>query len=159
MQNGCMESRSTPSDAALASLVETRKPIATMSWLAIAGLAFWLLICAVMALGCYDRLAEGSYSAPLATLAWSLIGVPVLLHIWPILALRRTAKALGALATAPSEASAVVAARAQRLYWRAAAICHLAIIAWWILACLAIALLVVWENNQPATLRTLDVPR
>lgn len=154
-----MESRTAPSDAALAALVDTLKPVATMFRLAVFGLAFWLFICAIMILGCHDRVAEGSSSVLMAALAWSLLGVPVLLHLWPILELRRAARTLGALAAAPSEASAVVAVRAQRLYWKAAALCHLAILAWWVVAFIAIALVVTWENSQPQTFRILDVPR
>ena len=146
-------------DPALATLADTRRSLVTMSWLAVGGLAFWLLICAVMVVGAYGRVAEGSYSVPLAALGWSLIGVPVLLHIWPILELRRSAKALAAFATTPSESGAVAAVRAQRLYWRAAAICHASLIIWVILALLGIAGVVAWENSQPQTHRLLDVPR
>ena len=159
MQNGGMESRTTPSDPVLTALTSAHRPMATMSWLALAGLCFWLFIAAIMVLGAYGRVAEGSQSVPFAMLGWSLIGVPVLLHIWPILALRRSAKALAALAAAPSETSAVIAARAQRLYWKAAAICHLAIVVWWILAFIGLYLVVAWENSQPQTFRILDVPR
>lgn len=154
-----MVSEAASSDPVLATLAGSRQPVIVMSRLAITGLCFWVFIAAVMVLGAYGRVAEGSQSVPFAVIGWSLIGVPVLLHIWPILALRRTAKALGALAAAPSEASAVIAARAQRLYWKTAALCHLAIVAWWTLAFIGLYLMVAWENSQPQTFRILDVPR
>lgn len=146
-------------ESPLELLAGTRRAMVTMSWLAMLGLAFWLLVCVVVAFGAQGRVAEGSYSPIVATLTWSLIGVPVLLHIWPIFELRRAAKALAVFAANPSEAAAVVAVRAQRLYWRAAAICHLSLLVWVILAILSLSLVIAWENNQPQTLRLLDAQR
>lgn len=156
-----MESRMPPPmvDTSLLTLANTRRPLVAMSWLAILGLAFWLFICASIAFGAYGRVAEGSYSVAVATLTWSLISVPVLLHIWPILELRRSAKALATFASSPSDQAAVVAVRAQRLYWRAAAICHLSLVAWIVLALIALRLVIAWENSQPQTYRLLDATR
>ncbi len=155
-----MESRVTPpTDSVLLTLASTRSALVTMSRLTILGLVFWLFVCVIMAFGAYGRVEEGSFSPIFAALVWSLIGVPVLLHIWPIYELRRAAKTVTAFAAAPSEITAALAVRAQRLYWRAAAISHLSLIVWVILAIISLQLVAAWENSQPQTLRLLNAPR
>lgn len=156
-----MESRIlTPkTEDVLQMLADARRPLISMSWLAILGLGFWLLVCVTMAFGAYGRVAEGSWSTTVAILTWSLVGIPVLLHIWPIIELRRAAKAVAAFATTPSGQAAALSIRVQRNYWRAAAICHLTLIVWIIVAVIALGLVINWENNQPQTLRLLDATR
>ena len=129
-----METPAIPSDPALGALADTEGAVRRMSWLAVAGLVFWTLVLVVLALMLAQVGVEGNrLPAGAAAFYWSILGVPVLLHIWPIAALRRAAKALAAFAARPSEAAAAGALGAQRLYWRAAGICHLIIVLWFLL--------------------------
>ncbi|MFN7340425.1 MAG: hypothetical protein ACK5VI_05010 [Opitutia bacterium] len=122
-----------PALAALAALAGTEGAMRRMSWLAVAGLAFWMLVLLVLGLMLSQAsVKKGEFSLGMAAFNWSILGVPVLLHIWPIANLRRAAKALAVFASAPSEAGAAGALRAQRLYWRAAGISHLIIVLWFI---------------------------
>ena len=127
-----MESRNTPSDAALAVLADSEGAVRRMSWLAIGGLAFWLVVLGVFTwlLGILPELTK--QGTGWRVYAWSIPAVPILLHLWPILRLSQAAQALSAFAAAPSEAGAVVALRAQRVYWRAAFNSHFIILLWFI---------------------------
>lgn len=128
-----MDTNGSPPDPALAALAGTEGAMRRMSWLALAGLAFWMIVLVALGLMLAQFGVEnGALSPGLAALNWSILGVPVLLHIWPITNLRRAAKALAVFASAPSDASAAGALRAQRLYWRAAGISHLIIVLWFI---------------------------
>ena len=117
-------------DPLLAKLTETRGALTVSYRVAIAGLCFWLLFLLAMADKTADRMHEGAFTPLIGVLAWLFFAVPILLHIWPILALRRAGKAMSAFALAPSDDGALDALRAQGRYWRAAALCHLTLIIW-----------------------------
>ena len=84
----------------------------------------------------------------LACLEFLIIGVPVLLHIWPIRRLRSAAKTLNEFATTPTEVRAAAALKAQRLYWFAATLSHLVILLWILGLGVAFSLLL---NAQPVS--------
>jgi hypothetical protein len=119
----------------LAALADTRGPLRRMSLLSIVGMVFWMLALGVFAVMVLDDGVDGDGKMGTARrlLLWSLLGVPVLLHLWPVAALRGAARSLAAFSTEPTEPAATAAVRAQRLYWRAAGICHLLIVLWLLL--------------------------
>jgi len=129
-----MEARATPpvGDPPLAVLADTEGAVRRMSWLAIGGLAFWLLALGFFAWMLTVRPESANKSLGWQVYVWSIPAVPILLHLWPILRLRQAALALSAFAAAPSEAGAVIALRAQRLYWHAAFWSHFIILLWFI---------------------------
>lgn len=133
---------------ALAVLADTEGAVRRMSLLAIGGLAFWLLALGIFAWMLTVRPEFAKESLGWQVYVWSIPAVSILLHIWPILSLRQAARALSAFAAAPSEAGAVVALRAQRIYWRAAFYSHFIILLWFIfligLAC--------WGSIHPSRL-------
>jgi len=129
-----MDHPAIPPDPALAALADTRGPLRRMSLLSIIGMVFWMLVLGMFTVMLLDPAMVGEEAgATRRLLAWSVLGVPVLLHLWPVAALRGAAKALTAFATEPTESAATAAVRAQRLYWRAAGICHLLIVVWLLL--------------------------
>jgi hypothetical protein len=129
-----MEIPAIPPDPALAALADTRGPLRRMSILSIIGMVFWMLVLGMFTVMVLNPAVAGEEAGAIRRLlVWSLLGVPVLLHLWPVAALRGAAKALTTFATEPTEAAATAAVRAQRLYWRAAGICHLLIVVWLIL--------------------------
>lgn len=130
MQNQCMESHQAAVDPLLAKLAETRGALTVSYRVAIAGLCFWLLFLLAIAVKTAERMDEGAFTTLIGVLVWLFFAVPILLHIWPILELRRAGKAMSAFALAPSDAGVVDALRAQGRYWRAAALCHLTLIIW-----------------------------
>lgn len=109
-----MESSTGAVDPTLSKLAGTGGALKVCYRVAVAGLCFWLLF----------------------------LAVPILLHIWPILALRVAGRRMQAFAEAPSNDSAIDALRAQTRYWRAAALCHLTLIIWVIADLVIIELLV-----------------
>lgn len=125
-----------PTDQALAALADTRGPLRRMARLAAVGLVAWMGL-----LGWHAAWLSGEAPGqPLANLfAWSIIGLPVLLHIWPIRRLLSASRELAAFAAEPSDASAAAAIRAQRGYWRAAAISHAIIVAWFAVVLVVLA--------------------
>ena len=145
-----MESRAPGLDALLAKLAATRSSLTISTRVAIGGFCFWLLFLAVVAAEMRAKCFDLVYGTPITVLTWLLFAVPVLLHIWPILALRRAARTMAAFAAAPTDEGAVGALRAQGLYWRAAAICHLALILWVIADFIAITLLIASMTTGPA---------
>ncbi len=128
-----MDHPAIPPDPALAALADTRGPLRRMSLLSIVGMVFWMLMLGIFTVMLLDSRAIGEAMVTVErVLTWSVLGAPVLLHLWPVAALRGAAKALSAFATEPSDAAALSALRAQRLYWRAAGICHLIIVLWFL---------------------------
>ena len=125
-----MESSPGPLDSLLSKLAGTGGALKVCYRVAIAGLCFWLLFLVAVAAKAIERNEQGVFTPLIGTLVWLLFAVPILLHIWPILALRRAGRSMQAFAAAPSNEGAVVALRAQTLYWRAAALCHLTLIIW-----------------------------
>ena len=143
-----MQDSSLASDPALAALVATRGSLQRISRVVYAGL--WLAL-AFLALHAATLLTSGSSLGgdwKLAGLEFLIIGVPVLLHIWPIRRLRNAAKILQEFAAAPTEVRAAAALKAQRLYWFAATLSHLAILVWILGLGLAFILLL---NPQPVS--------
>lgn len=143
-----MQTSATPSDPALGALIATRGSIQRISLVTYTGL--WLGI-GFLALHAATLLTSGSSLGgdwKLACLEFLIIGVPVLLHIWPIRRLRSAAKILNEFATAPTEVRAAAALKAQRLYWFAATLSHLAILLWILGLGLAFSLLL---NPQPVS--------
>jgi hypothetical protein len=145
-----MESRAPGLDPLLAKLAATRGSLTVSSRVAIGGFCFWLLFLAVVAAEMRAKGFDLVYGRPITVLTWLLFAVPILLHIWPILALRRAGRTMAAFAAAPTEEGAVGALRAQGLYWRAAAICHLALILWVIADFIAITVLIASMTKGPA---------
>lgn len=125
-----MESPVESPNPAWATMAGTSGPLRRMSALALVGMAFWCLLLVILAVALLHDAKEARMGEASAAFVWSWLAVPVLLHVWPILALRRAAKASLAFTQAPSEDAAYIAAREQRLYWRAAGTCHLIILAW-----------------------------
>lgn len=126
-------------DRTLDALADLRGPLRRMSLLSLVGLGFSLLFLAAFAFALGDRATRRGDGVVAAAFEWSWVGIPVLLHIWPILNLRTVATSLALFAAAPSDAAAAATLRAQRLYWRAAGISHLVIVLW-ILAVAAVHL-------------------
>ena len=145
-----MESRDPVVDPLLAKLAESRGALTVCYRVAIGGLCFWLLFLAGVAVEmraqCYDLV----YGRPIAVLIWLLFAVPILLHIWPIFALRRAGRAMAEFAAMPTDLGAVTALRAQGSYWRAAALCHLTLIVWVIADFIAIRVLIAMKMKLPA---------
>ncbi len=117
-------------DPILTRLAASRSSLKVCGRIAVVGLVCWLLFLVAVALQCHERVGQGVLTPYVAVLVWALFGVPVLLHIWPILALRRAARAMADFAATPSDDSAAAALRTQRVYWKAAALCHLILIVW-----------------------------
>lgn len=143
-----MQDSGPPPDPALAALGATRGSIQRISLVAYAGL--WLGI-GFLALHAATLLTSGSSLGgdwKLACLEFLIIGVPVLLHVWPIRRLRSAAKILNEFTATPTEVRAAAALKAQRLYWFAATLSHLAILIWIIGLGLAFSLLL---NPQPVS--------
>ncbi len=141
-----METPVAPPDPALDALAETGGPLRRMALLATVGLVFWL--------GLLGWLAWNLSTGPARNgmiFAWSIVGLPVLLHIWPILRLRAASRELAAFAAEPSDDTAAAALRAQRGYWRAAAISHAVIVVWFgvVLASLAASPMVSHTERIP----------
>lgn len=130
-----METQVIPKDPALAALADTQGPLRRMALLAIVGLAIWIVLLGWLAVW---LLAEAPRQPLGGLFAWSIIGLPVLLHIWPIRRLLSASRELAAFAAGPSDASAAAAIRAQRGYWRAAAISHAIIVGWFLVVLLVI---------------------
>ena len=122
-----METPVAPPDPALDALADTRGPIRRMARLAAVGLVVWLGLLGWFAVGL------ASYGGDLVVgrlFTWSILGLPVLLHIWPIQRLLAASRGLTAFAAEPSDDAAAAAIKAQRGYWRAAAISHAIIVVW-----------------------------
>jgi hypothetical protein len=128
-------------DPILTRLAASRSSLKVCGRIAVVGLVCWLLFLVAVALQCHERVGQGRMHPLIACLVWSLFGVPVLLHIWPILALRRASQAMADFVDAPNEVSAAMALRAQVTYWKAAALFHLTLIAWvlWVMLLLSLA--------------------
>ncbi len=129
-----METPVAPPDPALDALADTRGPLRRMARLAAVGLVVWLGLLAWFALNL------ASYGGDLLVdllvgklFTWSALGLPVLLHIWPIQRLLAASRELTAFAAAPSDDAAAAVIRAQRGYWRAAAISHAIIVVWFMI--------------------------
>ena len=117
-------------DPILTRLAASRSSLKVCGRIAVVGLVCWLLFLVAVALQCHERVEQGVLTPYVAVLVWFLWGVPVLLHLWPILALRRVARAMADFAATPSDDSAAAALRAQRVYWKSAALCHLILVLW-----------------------------
>ncbi len=145
-----METPVAPPDPALDALAETRGPLRRMALLATVGLVFWLGLLGWLAWKLNLGLSTGPALAG-KLFAWSIVGLPVLLHLWPILRLRAASRELAAFADEPSDDTAAAALRAQRGYWRAAAISHAVIVAWFavVVASLAASPMVSREERIP----------
>ena len=122
-----METPVAPPDPALDALADTRGPLRRMARLAAVGLVVWLGLLGWFAfwLANYDN-----FEPAWKLFTWSALGLPVLLHIWPIRRLIAASRELTAFAADPSDDSAAAAIKAQRGYWRAAAISHALIVVW-----------------------------
>ena len=143
-----MQQLGTVQDPALGALAATRGSLKRMSVVLTTGL--WLGI-ALLILHAATLITSGSSLGAgwkLACLEFLIIGVPVLLHIWPIRRLRNAAKIINEFATTPTEVRAAAALKAQRLYWFAATLSHLAILLWILGLGLAFSLLL---NAQPVS--------
>lgn len=124
-----METQGAPPDPALDALAETRRPLQRMARLATVGLVVWLGLLAWFA----HKLVDLGGDLPVGKLfMWSIIGLPILLHLWPILHLRAASRELAVFVSEPSDKAATAALRAQRGYWRAAAISHAIIVVWFV---------------------------
>lgn len=133
-------------DPLLGRLASSR-PSLTMAYrVAIGGFFFWGLFLLAVAEQARWRVGQGEMTPALAVLVWLLFAVPVLLHAWPIWELRRASRLMADFARSPSGEGMVTALRAQRRYWKAAAICHLSLIVWVVLDFALIALL-LWSAN------------
>ena len=137
-----MESSTGAVDPTLSKLAGTGGALKVCYRVAVAGLCFWLLFLVALAAKAIERNEQGVFTPLIGMLVWLLLAVPILLHIWPILALRVAGRRMQAFAEAPSDDSAIDALRAQTLYWRAAALCHLTLIIWVIADLVIIELLV-----------------
>ena len=137
-----MEPPVAPPDPALDALAGTRGPLRRMARLAAVGLVVWLGLFAWFAfwVANYDNL-EPAWKL----FSWSALGLPVLLHIWPIRRLLSASRELTAFAADPSDDSAAAAIRAQRGYWRAAAISHAIIVAWF---AIVVTVIIVDSNER-----------
>ena len=122
-----METPVAPPDPALDALADTRGPLRRMARLAAFGLVVWLGLLGWLAfwLANYDH-----FEPAWKLFSWSALGLPVLLHIWPIRRLLATSRELTRFAADPSDDAAAAAIKAQRGYWRAAAISHAIIVVW-----------------------------
>jgi len=142
-----MQSSTGALDPTLSKLAETRGALKVCYRVAIAGLCFWLLFLVAVAAKAIERNQQGVFTPLIGTFVWLIFAVPILLHIWPILALRIAVRRMQAFAEAPSNDSAVAALRAQTRYWRAAALCHLTLIIWVIADLVIITLLVSAQQS------------
>ena len=134
-------------DPILTRLAASRSSLKVCGRIAVVGLVCWLLFLVAVALQCHEQVGQGRMHPLIACLVWSLFGVPVLLHIWPILALRRAARAMADFAATPSDDSAAAALRTQRVYWKAAALCHLILIVWVVADMILLAVLSVQRRG------------
>ncbi|MFZ9201999.1 MAG: hypothetical protein ACO23N_06190 [Opitutales bacterium] len=137
-----MESSTGAVDPTLSKLAGTGGALKVCYRTAVAGLCFWMLFLVALAAKAIERNEQGVFTPLIGMLVWLLLAVPILLHIWPILALRVAGRRMQAFAEAPSDDSAIDALRAQTRYWRAAALCHLTLIIWVIADLVIIELLV-----------------
>lgn len=136
-----MEIPVAPPDPALDALADTRGPLRRMARLAAVGLVIWLGLLGWFAVGL------ASYGSDLLVgklFTWSLLGLPVLLHVWPIQRLLAASRELRAFAAEPSDEAAAGAIRAQRGYWRAAAISHALIVVWF----MVVLLVIIADSNE-----------
>ncbi len=134
-----MQPSGTPHDPALKALIDTRGSLGRMAKVTYLGLWFWL---AILVLHAATLITGGSSFGTgwgLAFLEFLIIGIPVLMHIWPIRNLRTAAKVLEEFAAAPTEVRAAKALNAQSSYWRAALISHLIIVVWIVVLALGLA--------------------
>jgi len=145
-----MESRDPVVDPLLAKLAQSRGALTVCYRVALGGLCFWLLFLVGVGLQMRDIGFAAANGLLITALIWLLFAVPILAHIWPILALRRAGLSMAAFARAPSDDAAVAAVRAQGRYWRAAAISHLALILWVIADLIALVFLMAMKTNVPA---------
>lgn len=143
-----METPVAPPDPALDALADTRGPLRRMARLAAVGLVIWLGLLGWFAVGL------ASYGSDLLVgklFTWSLLGLPVLLHVWPIQRLLAASRELRAFAAEPSDEAAAGAIRAQRGYWRAAAISHALIVVWFMVVLLVIMIDPAYRDQQQST--------
>ena len=139
-----MEPAAPPKDPALDALAETRGPLRRMARLAAVGLVVWLGLLGWFAVGL------ASYGGDLVVgrlFTWSILGLPVLLHIWPIQRLLAASRELKAFAAEPSDDAAAAAIKAQRGYWRAAAISHAIIVVWFMVV---VVVIITDPGSNPA---------
>ncbi len=134
-------------DPILTRLAASRSSLKVCGRIAVVGLVCWLLFLVAIALQCHERVGQGVLTPYAAVLVWALFGVPVLLHVWPILALRRASQAMAEFAGSPSSESAAAALRAQGAYWKAAALCHLTLVVWVLADVLLLAVLSVQRRG------------
>jgi len=139
-----MEPAAAPKDPALDALAETRGPLRRMARLAAVGLVVWLGLLGWFAVG----LASSGGDLVVGRLfTWSILGLPVLLHIWPIQRLLAASRELTAFAAEPSDDAAAAAIKAQRGYWRAAAISHAIIVVWFMVV---VVMIITDPGSNPA---------
>ena len=132
-----METPVAPPDPALDALADTRGPIRRMARLAAVGLVVWLGLLGWFA---FWLASFGGELVVRRLFTWSILGLPVLLHIWPIQRLLAASRELTAFAAEPSDDAAAVAIKAQRGYWHAAAISHAIIVVWFMIVLLVIVM-------------------
>lgn len=141
-----MEPAAVPTDPALDALTDTQGPLRRMALLATVGLVVWLGLLAWFAWKMDLRPGAGRELAG-KLFVWSIVALPVLLHVWPILRLRAASRELATFAGEPSDDTAAAAIRAQRGYWRAAAISHAIIVVWF---AVVVVVIITDPGSNPA---------